>query len=117
MKRELTPVPPDYNSISDKCIRENATSRIVWHGRDAEAWTMDQAKEFAATGQTAGVENSMRMVREIRRQLAGPGGAKLLEQHYECARQIAEGEKRDAAKKNEIADRIAAADSRARGGR
>src|SRR5687768_3053794 len=50
-RRQLTPVPPGYNGITDECIRENATSRIIWHGLNAEALEMEKAKEYLAEGQ------------------------------------------------------------------
>jgi hypothetical protein len=105
MKRELPPVPAGYNGITDECIRSNATTRIIWHGRDAEALQMQHAKEYLAEGCMVGVENCLRSIMEIRRQLEADGDS-LLQRHYECARLMAEGERREAERKQalEIAD-------------
>ena len=112
IKRQLTPVPPGYNGIDDECIRENATSRIIWHGLNAEALEMEKVKEYLAEGHMIAVKNCIRSIREIQRQLK-LNGTKLLKQHYECARRFAEAERQDAERK----ERIAAADRLARGGR
>lgn len=80
-----------------RVIRSNALSMIVWHGADAEAIQMEHAKKCVAEGQPEGVRPMMLILREIRRQMRR-NGPKLLEQHRECARQIEEGEKRDAAR-------------------
>jgi hypothetical protein len=95
MKRELTPVPPGYDQFTPKIVRSNAVSKIVWHGMDAEAKEMEQAKEYLRDGHLEAVEIKMRIVREIRRQMKR-NGPELLEQHRRCTRQIAEAEKRDA---------------------
>jgi hypothetical protein len=101
MKRELPPVPAGYNGITDECIRSNATTRIIWHGRDAEALQMQHAKEYLAEGCMVGVENCLRSIMEIRRQLEADGES-LLQRHYECARLMAEGERREAERKRAI---------------
>ena len=59
-KRKLTPGPTGYNGITDECIRENATSRIIWHGLNAEALEMEKAKEYLAEGQMIAVKNCIR---------------------------------------------------------
>jgi hypothetical protein len=101
MKRELPPVPAGYNGITDECIRSNAITRIIWHGRDAEALEMQHAKEYLAEGCMVGVENCLRSIMEIRRQLEADGES-LLQRHYECARLMAEGERREAERKRAI---------------
>lgn len=81
----------EHMTITAKDICENAKSRIIWHGRDAEAWAVGQAKESLKAGSEEGARVYLRLLREIRRQLEKNGPA-LLQQHYECARQMAEGE-------------------------
>jgi hypothetical protein len=97
MKRELTPVPPGYDQFTPKVVRSNAESMLVWHGRDADAVTMERAKQCIAEGQPRGAEIQMRILREIRRLLAKDEKG-WLERHLICARSIAEGKARDAAR-------------------
>ena len=50
-------------------VRNHAITQIVWHGRDAEALQMEQAREYLNEGQHNAVEIKMRIVWEIRRQM------------------------------------------------